>query len=47
MNGDQLWVRFQLKAMYKGNPPIANGEVDYKAFAHLITTGAQEELASA
>lgn len=23
------------------------GKVDYKAFAHLITTGAQEELAQA
>jgi Ca2+-binding EF-hand superfamily protein len=37
----------EMKAMYKGKPPIENGEVDYKAFAHLITTGAQEELASA
>jgi myosin regulatory light chain 12 len=37
----------EIKAMYKGNPPIADGEVDYKAFAHLITTGAQDELASA
>ncbi|GMT06195.1 hypothetical protein PENTCL1PPCAC_28369, partial [Pristionchus entomophagus] len=36
----------EIKAMYKGKPPIENGEVDYKAFAHLITTGAQEELAS-
>lgn len=37
----------EVKAMYKGKPPIDSGEVDYKAFAHLITTGAQEELASA
>jgi Ca2+-binding EF-hand superfamily protein len=37
----------ELKAMYKGKPPIENGQVDYKAFAHLITTGAQEELAQA
>lgn len=37
----------EMKAMYKGNPPIVDGEVDYKAFAHLITTGAQEELAQA
>ncbi|KAK0407627.1 hypothetical protein QR680_003499 [Steinernema hermaphroditum] len=37
----------ELKAMYKGNPPIEGGQVDYKAFAHLITTGAQEELANA
>jgi len=37
----------EMKAMMKGKPPIENGEVDYKAFAHLITTGAQEELASA
>lgn len=37
----------EIKAMYKGKPPIENGEVDYKAFAHLITTGAQEELANA
>ncbi|CAB3399238.1 unnamed protein product [Caenorhabditis bovis] len=37
----------EIKAMYKGKPPIENGEVDYKAFAHLITTGAQDELANA
>uniref|UniRef100_A0A1I7ZQV2 EF-hand n=1 Tax=Steinernema glaseri TaxID=37863 RepID=A0A1I7ZQV2_9BILA len=37
----------EMKAMYKGNPPLEGGQVDYKAFAHLITTGAQEELASA
>ncbi|KHJ96710.1 EF hand [Oesophagostomum dentatum] len=30
-----------------GHPPIENGEVDYKAFAHQITTGAQDELAAA
>jgi len=34
----------EMKAMYKGNPPISGGKVDYKAFAKLITTGAQEEL---
>lgn len=33
--------------MYKGKPPIAEGKVDYKAFAKLITTGAQEEMANA
>jgi len=37
----------ELKAMYKGNPPISDGKVDYKSFAKLITTGAQEELAQA
>lgn len=37
----------EIKAMYKGKPPIDGGLVDYKAFAHLITTGAQEELANA
>jgi Ca2+-binding EF-hand superfamily protein len=37
----------ELKAMYKGSPPIADGKVDYKAFAKLITTGAQDELAQA
>ncbi|MCP9266149.1 Myosin regulatory light chain 1 [Dirofilaria immitis] len=37
----------EIKAMYKGKPPIENGQVDYKAFAHLITTGAAEELAKA
>lgn len=33
--------------MHKGKPPISGGQVDYKAFAHLITTGAQDELANA
>ncbi|KAK0396405.1 hypothetical protein QR680_001707 [Steinernema hermaphroditum] len=37
----------EIKAMYKGRPPIEGGVCDYKAFAHLITTGAQEELAQA
>ncbi|KAI6188022.1 Myosin regulatory light chain 1 [Aphelenchoides besseyi] len=37
----------EIDAMYKGKPPISGGKVDYKAFAHLITTGAQEELANA
>jgi len=37
----------EVKAMYKGRPPIDSGLCDYKAFAHLITTGAQEELAQA
>ncbi|CAI4221629.1 unnamed protein product [Auanema sp. JU1783] len=37
----------EIKAMYKGKPPIADGQVDYKAFAHVITTGAQDELANA
>jgi len=37
----------ELKAMYKGSPPISGGKVDYKAFAKLITTGAQDELAQA
>lgn len=37
----------ELKAMYQGKPPIQDGQVDYKAFAHLLTTGAQEELANA
>jgi Ca2+-binding EF-hand superfamily protein len=37
----------EIKAMYKGNPPISDGKVDYKAFAKLITTGAQDELANA
>lgn len=36
-----------IKGMYKGSPPIADGKVDYKAFAKLITTGAQDELAQA
>lgn len=35
----------EIEAMYKGKPPISGGKVDYKAFAHQITTGAQEELA--
>jgi myosin regulatory light chain 12 len=47
MTRSRLDGRFQLKAMHKGKPPIENGEVDYKAFAHLITTGAQDELAQA
>jgi Ca2+-binding EF-hand superfamily protein len=34
----------EFDAMYKGKPPISDGKVDYKAFAHLICTGAQEEL---
>jgi Ca2+-binding EF-hand superfamily protein len=37
----------EIQAMYKGKPPIENGEVDYKAFARLITTGAQDELSKA
>jgi len=37
----------EMEAMYKGKPPISGGKVDYKAFAHQITTGAQEELAQA
>ncbi|VDO96382.1 unnamed protein product, partial [Soboliphyme baturini] len=37
----------EMKNMYKAGPPIASGKVDYKAFAKLITTGAQEELAQA
>jgi len=37
----------EIKAMYKGKPPIHDGKVDYKAFAKLITTGAQDELANA
>jgi len=35
----------EFKGMYAGKPPIKDGQVDYKAFAKLITTGAQEELA--
>lgn len=35
----------EIDAMYKGSPPISGGKCDYKAFAHLITTGAAEELA--
>jgi len=35
----------EFKGMYGGKPPIADGQVDYKAFAHLICTGAQDELA--
>lgn len=34
----------EIKAMYKGSPPIKDGKVDYKAFAKLITTGAQDEM---
>lgn len=34
----------ELKAMYKGNPPISDGKVDYVAFTKLITTGGQDEL---
>lgn len=37
----------EIRNMYKGNPPINNGKVDYKAFAKVITTGAADELASA
>jgi len=37
----------ELKAMYQGKPPIKDGQVDYLAFAKLITTGAQDELANA
>jgi len=37
----------ELDAMHKGKPPIEGGKVDYKAFAHVITTGAQDELANA
>uniref|UniRef100_A0A5S6QJS8 EF-hand domain-containing protein n=1 Tax=Trichuris muris TaxID=70415 RepID=A0A5S6QJS8_TRIMR len=37
----------EIKDMYKANAPIQGGKVDYKAFAKLITTGAQEELAQA
>lgn len=37
----------EIAAMYKGKPPIKDGQVDYKAFAKLITTGAQDELANA
>lgn len=36
--------------MNSGDWKLSNiflGKVDYKAFAHLITTGAQEELAQA
>jgi len=32
-----------VQAMYKGNPPIKDGQVDYKAFARLITTGDASE----
>jgi Ca2+-binding EF-hand superfamily protein len=34
----------EFEDMMKGKPPIKDGQVDYKAFAHLICTGAQEEL---
>jgi Ca2+-binding EF-hand superfamily protein len=37
----------EIAAMYKGHPPIKDGKCDYKAFAKLITTGAQDELAKA
>lgn len=37
----------EIRNMYKGNPPISNGKVDYKAFAKVITTGAADELANA
>uniref|UniRef100_A0A0R3S1V8 EF-hand domain-containing protein n=1 Tax=Elaeophora elaphi TaxID=1147741 RepID=A0A0R3S1V8_9BILA len=40
------WTVFEYYAL-QGKPPIENGQVDYKAFAHLITTGAAEELAKA
>jgi Ca2+-binding EF-hand superfamily protein len=36
----------EIKAMYKGKPPIEGGKCDYKAFAHLICTGAADELAA-
>lgn len=35
----------ELDAMMKGKPPIVDGVCDYMAFAKLITTGAQDELA--
>jgi myosin regulatory light chain 12 len=34
----------EIKAMYKGNPPISDGQVDIKAFVKLITTGGQDQL---
>jgi len=34
----------EVKAMYKGNPPISDGKVDYKSFVKLITSGAQDEM---
>jgi len=37
----------EIDAMYKGKPPISGGKVDYKAFAHQICTGAQEEMNAA
>jgi Ca2+-binding EF-hand superfamily protein len=37
----------EIKAMYKGNPPINDGQVDYKAFVKLISSGAQDELSKA
>jgi len=40
------FTQAEMDAVYKGNPPISGGKVDYKAFAHQITTGAAEELAS-
>lgn len=41
--GDPLTAD-EIESMYKGKPPIDGGKVDYKAFAKLITTGAQDEL---
>jgi Ca2+-binding EF-hand superfamily protein len=37
----------EVEAMHKGKPPIEKGQVDYKVFAHIICTGAQDELANA
>jgi len=37
----------EIKAMYKGNPPISGGKVDVQAFIKMITTGGQDELAKA
>jgi len=34
----------EIKAMYKGNPPISDGKVDYKSFVKLIICGAQDEM---
>jgi len=34
----------EIKAIYKGNPPITDGKVDIKAFVKMITTGGQDEL---
>ena len=33
----------EIKNMYTGNPPIAGGKVDYKAFAHVISTGGDDK----